>query len=73
VSLAETDLGNADLTMIMMMNVDFSGANLEHIKYDEFTLQNLLNSRLNKTSMSEDLRKDLDRLRSQVIGQSKGG
>ena len=70
VSLAGTDLRNADLSMIMMMNVDFDGANLEHIKYDEFTLQNLLNSRLNKTSMSEDLKKDLERLRGQTIGQS---
>ena len=67
VSLAGADLTNADLSMIMMMNVDFSGANLEHIKYDEFTLQNLLNCRLNETSMSEDLKKDLDRLRVQAI------
>lgn len=66
VSLAGTDLRNADLSMIMMMNVDFDGANLEHIKYDEFTLQNLLNSRLNKTNMSEGLKKDLDRLRGQM-------
>jgi len=55
----------------MMMNVDFSGANLEHIKYDEFTLQNLLNSRLDNTSMSEDLENDLDRLRGQMIGQTR--
>ena len=52
-SLAGTDLTNADLSMIMMMNVDFNGANLEHIKYDKFTLQNLLNCRLNETRMSE--------------------
>ena len=64
VSLAGTDLTNADLSMIMMINVDFNGANLEHIKYDKFTLQNLLNSRLNGTRMSEDLKKDLDRLRA---------
>jgi len=57
--------------MVMMMNVDFSGANLEHIKYDEFTLQNLLNSRLDNTSMSEDLENDLDRLRGQMIGQTR--
>ncbi len=66
VSLVGTDLRNADLSMIMMMNVTLNGANLEHIKYDEFTLQNLLNSRLNGTRMSEDLRKDLDRLRGQA-------
>jgi hypothetical protein len=50
----------------MMINVDLNGANLEHIKYDKFTLQNLLNSKLNKTIMSEDLINDLEGLRGQV-------
>jgi uncharacterized protein YjbI with pentapeptide repeats len=63
VSLAGANFKNANLTMIMMLGVDLSGANLQNIKYDEFTLQNLLNSRLNGTVMSDDLRNKLDSLR----------
>jgi uncharacterized protein YjbI with pentapeptide repeats len=63
VSLAGANLKNANLTMIMMLGVDLSGANLQNIKFDEFTLQNLLNSRLNGTVMSDDLRNRLDSLR----------
>ena len=64
VSLAGADLKNVNLSMIMMLGVDLCGADLRNIKYDEFTLQNLLNSRLNGTLMSDDLRKRLDRLRA---------
>jgi uncharacterized protein YjbI with pentapeptide repeats len=49
--------------MIMMMGVDLSNANLEGIKYDQFSLQNLLNAKLNGTRMSGGLKKDLERLR----------
>jgi uncharacterized protein YjbI with pentapeptide repeats len=64
VSLAGADLKNANLSMIMMLGVDLCGADLRNIKYDEFSLQNLLNSRLNGTLMSDDLRKRLDRLKT---------
>ena len=53
--------------MIMMMGVDLSNANLEGIKYDKFSLQNILNCKLNKTRMSEDLKNDLESLRAIVI------
>jgi uncharacterized protein YjbI with pentapeptide repeats len=64
VNLAGADLRNANLTMIMMIGVDLSDANLERIKYDKFSLQNLLNSKLNGTRMSEDLKNDLESLRA---------
>lgn len=64
VNLRGADLRRANLTMIMMMNVDLSNANLEGIKYDKFSLQNILNCRLNKTRMNEDLKNDLESMRA---------
>jgi uncharacterized protein YjbI with pentapeptide repeats len=64
VSLVGADLRGANLTMIMMIGVDLSNANLEGIKYDKFSLQNLLNSKLNGTRMSEGLKIDLKSLKT---------
>jgi uncharacterized protein YjbI with pentapeptide repeats len=50
--------------MIMMIGVDLSNANLKGIKYDEFSLQNLLNSKLNGVRMDDGLKNDLDSLRA---------
>jgi uncharacterized protein YjbI with pentapeptide repeats len=61
------DLSGSDLSESQLSRAEFYGTNLEHIKYDEFTLQNLLNSRLNGTRMSEDLKKDLDSMPRQVV------
>jgi uncharacterized protein YjbI with pentapeptide repeats len=64
VNLAGADLRCANLTMIMMMGVDLSNANLEGIKYDKFSLQNILNCKLNKTRMIGDLKNNLESLRA---------
>jgi len=64
VNLTGADLRSANLTMIMMVGVDLSNANLEGIKYDKFSLQNILNCRLNETRMSGNLKNDLESLRT---------
>jgi hypothetical protein len=46
-------------------------ANLRGTKYDEFSLQNLLNSKLNGTRMSEGLKNDLENLRKMQMGNKE--
>jgi uncharacterized protein YjbI with pentapeptide repeats len=49
--------------MIMMMDVDLSGADLRNMNCDDFTLQNLLNCRRHGAILSEDTEKRLDLLK----------
>jgi uncharacterized protein YjbI with pentapeptide repeats len=42
-----------------MTGIDLSGANLENIKYDQFTLYSLSKAKLNGTKMSDNLKTDL--------------
>jgi uncharacterized protein YjbI with pentapeptide repeats len=45
-----------------MTGVDLTGANLENIKYDQFTLYSLSKAKLNGTKMSDDLKAELKAL-----------
>jgi uncharacterized protein YjbI with pentapeptide repeats len=57
-----SDLRDATLDQVEMTGVDLSDANLENIKYDQFTLYSLSKAKLNGAKMSDDLKKDLKAL-----------
>jgi uncharacterized protein YjbI with pentapeptide repeats len=64
VNLSGSDLRRADLTLMILEDVDLRGANLEEIKYGRSTLQFLAASRLEGAKMSKDLQKDLEDFRT---------
>jgi uncharacterized protein YjbI with pentapeptide repeats len=67
VNLSGADLRGANLTSLGLQEVNFKGANLEGIKYDEndeTTLMQLANSNLKEAKISPDLQKDIEKIRS---------
>ena len=61
--LMGSDLRGADLKFVTIMEADLRGADLKRVKYDSFTLQQLLNAELDGAIMSDDLEADLEELR----------
>jgi uncharacterized protein YjbI with pentapeptide repeats len=57
-----SDLRDATFNQVEMTGVDLSGADLENIRYDYFTLYSLSKAKLNGTKMSENLKADLKAL-----------
>jgi uncharacterized protein YjbI with pentapeptide repeats len=64
VNLSGCDMRKANLTTVNLGRVNLKGANLEGIKYDRITLSFLIGLDLNETRISQDLRKDIEKLRS---------
>ena len=64
------DLRGAIIEKTAFEKCDFSGANLEGIKYDDIALQFFSISNLQGAKMSMDLQKGLEKLRSAQIPQT---
>jgi len=65
VNLSGADLRNAEFNQTALVNVDLSGANLVGIKYDNQILPMIASSKLDNAKMSANMRKDLEKLRSE--------
>jgi uncharacterized protein YjbI with pentapeptide repeats len=48
-----------------MTGADLTGANLERIKYDQFTLYSLSDAKMDGAKLSDNLKADLTRLRKE--------
>jgi len=57
-------LRSASLVAMGITNADFSGADLQGIKYDMVALQNFARSKMDGARMSPELQKDLEKMRS---------
>ncbi|VVB71759.1 Pentapeptide repeats (8 copies) [uncultured archaeon] len=61
--LSGADLRGSNLTLVMMMGVNLKGADLRNIKYDRVMLSSIASSELAGAKMSDDLARDLERIR----------
>jgi uncharacterized protein YjbI with pentapeptide repeats len=61
--MRRVDLRDSNLERVEMTGADLTGANLEHIKYDQFTLSSLSQAKLDGTRMSDNLKADLSSIK----------
>jgi len=66
-NLSGCDLRGANLTAVVLKDVDMRDANLEGIRYDDATLGFLAGLDLSRAKIDANLRKDLEELGSPAI------